>query len=145
MSAHHDTEEIEPQPQALYDVGVAVKVLKMMRPAQGEQSEVTIIVHGLARIRVKQFTQKDPYYKAQIEQVTEMLRPMALNQFDAAAKTRDELETAVGSVAEVMQRLHAAVSLLATKKNPFTEDCAEQTWTATIAVSYTHLTLPTKA
>jgi len=94
------------------------------------------------RQKLKPITEVDPPSRAllvpsqsmqgQIEQVAEMLRPMARNQFDAAAKSRDELETAIGSVAEVMQRLHAAVSSLATKKNPFTEDCAEQTWTATI-------------
>ena len=66
----------------------------------------------------------------QIEQVARMLRPVARNQFDAAAKSRDELETIVGEVA--VHQLRDAVSALAAKENSFNQDRAAQIWTSVI-------------
>jgi hypothetical protein len=70
--------------------------------------------------------------QAQIEQVAQMMRPVARNQFDAAAKSRDELELAVGEVAVPVRQLRDAVSALVAKENPFNQDRVAQMWTAVI-------------
>ncbi len=70
--------------------------------------------------------------QAKIEQVAQMMRPVARNQFDAAAKSRDELETAMGEVAVQVRQLRNAVPALAAKENSFNKDRAAQMWAAVI-------------
>ncbi len=53
-----------PQPADLHTVGTVAIVLKMLRPAEGQQS---IVVHGLVRFRVLEFVQQEPYLKARVE------------------------------------------------------------------------------
>ena len=70
--------------------------------------------------------------QGRIKQVAEMIRPVARSQFDAAAKSRDELETAIGGVAEPVLLLRDAVDALAAKENPFTTDRTSQAWNAAV-------------
>jgi ATP-dependent Lon protease len=61
--------EIEdPKEDELHRFGVAALILRMIREVDGSQR---VIVQGISRIRVKEYTQKDPYYKAKIEAVDE--------------------------------------------------------------------------
>ncbi|MGC9259332.1 MAG: endopeptidase La [Phycisphaerae bacterium] len=53
-----------PQSTDLHTVGTVAIVLKMLRPAEGQQS---IVVHGLVRFRVLEFVQQEPYLKARVE------------------------------------------------------------------------------
>ena len=59
-----DSENETPQPGDLYPVGVAVSVLKLLRQPDGG---AIIIVQGLKRIRLREFTQTEPFFRAQIE------------------------------------------------------------------------------
>jgi len=61
--------EIEdPKEDELHRFGVAALILRMIREVDGSQR---VIVQGISRIRIKEYTQKDPYYKAKIEAVDE--------------------------------------------------------------------------
>lgn len=61
--------EIEdPKENDLYSVGVAALILRMIRELDGSQR---VIVQGISRIKVKEYTQRDPYYKARIEVLEE--------------------------------------------------------------------------
>jgi ATP-dependent Lon protease len=61
--------EIEdPKEDELHRIGVAALILRMIREVDGSQR---VIVQGISRIRIKEYTQKDPYYKARIETVEE--------------------------------------------------------------------------
>jgi ATP-dependent Lon protease len=61
--------EIEdPKEDELHRFGVAALILRMIREVDGSQR---VIVQGISRIRLKEYTQKDPYYKAKIEAVDE--------------------------------------------------------------------------
>jgi len=70
--------------------------------------------------------------QAQIEQVAQMMRPVARNQFDTASESRDELKAAVGEMPVPVRQLRDVVSELAAKQNPFNQDRAAQMWTAVI-------------
>jgi ATP-dependent Lon protease len=63
LATQRDESVEEPGPEDLYDVGTAAVVLKMLRSEEGNQ---TLIVHGLARIRLGEFTQTEPYFRAQV-------------------------------------------------------------------------------
>jgi ATP-dependent Lon protease len=61
--------EIEdPKEDELHQFGVAALILRMIRELDGSQR---VIVQGVSRIRIHEFIQKDPYYKARIEVIEE--------------------------------------------------------------------------
>jgi len=61
--------EIEdPKDDELHRVGVAALILRMIRELDGSQR---VIVQGISRIRIHEFIQRNPYYKAKIEVVEE--------------------------------------------------------------------------
>jgi ATP-dependent Lon protease len=63
--------EIEdPKENDLYPVGVAALILRMIRELDGSQR---VIVQGISRIRVKEYIQREPYYKARIDNIEEGL------------------------------------------------------------------------
>jgi len=63
--------EIEdPKETDLYSVGVAALILRMIRELDGSQR---VIVQGVSRMKVKEYIQRDPYYKARVEVIDEGL------------------------------------------------------------------------
>jgi ATP-dependent Lon protease len=61
--------EIEdPKEDELHRVGVAALILRMIREVDGSQR---VIVQGVSRIQIKEYIQRDPYYRARIETVDE--------------------------------------------------------------------------
>ena len=63
--------EIEdPKENDLYSVGVAALILRMIRELDGSQR---VIVQGVSRFKVKEYTQREPYYKAKIDDFSEGL------------------------------------------------------------------------
>jgi ATP-dependent Lon protease len=59
----------DPQENELSRVGTAATILKMLKFPDGS---TRVLVQGASRIRLKAFTQKDPYFKADIEPVPEV-------------------------------------------------------------------------
>ena len=63
--------EIEdPKETDLYSVGVAALILRMIRELDGSQR---VIVQGVSRIKVKEYIQREPYFKARSEVIDEGL------------------------------------------------------------------------
>ena len=62
--------EIEdPKENDLYSVGVAALILRMIRELDGSQR---VIVQGISRIKIKEYIQKEPYFKVRSETVEEV-------------------------------------------------------------------------
>jgi ATP-dependent Lon protease len=63
--------EIEdPKESDLYSVGVAALILRMIRELDGSQR---VIVQGISRIKVKEYIQREPYFKVRSEVIDEGL------------------------------------------------------------------------
>ncbi len=62
------SETEDPKEEELYGVGVGALILRMIREMDGSQR---VIVQGISRIRIEEFTQKDPYYLAKVEVIQE--------------------------------------------------------------------------
>jgi len=60
----------EPTPDDIYEYGSAAGIAKMLRAPDGT---MRLIVQGLQRIRLLEITQTDPYYRARIEVVPEII------------------------------------------------------------------------
>ncbi len=53
----------DPGTEDLFRVGVIAKILRLMRVAQ---NNLSVIVHGLGRVRVEEFTSQDPCFEARV-------------------------------------------------------------------------------
>ena len=64
LIAQKNPEVNDPVADDLYTVGTVASVLKVIKMPQGS---VNIIVHGIARFRIKKYIATDPYLKARVE------------------------------------------------------------------------------
>jgi len=60
----------EPKPQDLYEIGTAAVVLKLLRMEHGSQ---TVIVSGTQRVRLEQWLQSEPYDRAHVRPLSDVL------------------------------------------------------------------------
>ncbi|MCJ7745358.1 MAG: LON peptidase substrate-binding domain-containing protein, partial [Actinobacteria bacterium] len=60
--------EQEPEPENLYDVGSAVAIARMFKLPDGQMQ---LLVQGVARIRIKDYTQTHPFLKASVERLVD--------------------------------------------------------------------------
>ncbi len=72
LAAQKNPEEENPDPEGVYHRATAVRILKMLR--YPDQS-VRVLVQGLARIELGEFSQRDPYFIAHASRLTETLVP----------------------------------------------------------------------
>jgi ATP-dependent Lon protease len=72
LAAQKNPEEENPAPEGLYARGSAVQILKMLR--YPDQS-VRVLVQGLARIELSNFTQSTPYFIAHATRLAELVSP----------------------------------------------------------------------
>src|SRR5437588_12696067 len=70
LAAQKNPEEENPAAEALYQRGTAVRILKMLKYPD---KSVRVLVQGIARIELQQFTQREPYFIAQVARLGETL------------------------------------------------------------------------
>ena len=80
------TSQEEPPSEDLYRVGCAVRVLKLMRLPDESQ---TVIVQAMARVKLDNFTQTDPFYRADLTPMPDILGEGT--EFDALVVTARHL------------------------------------------------------
>src|SRR6202521_5525833 len=68
LAAQKNPEDEQPAPEGLFQSGTAVRILKMLR--YPDQS-VRVLVQGLARIQLGEFTQREPYFLAHVTRLQE--------------------------------------------------------------------------
>jgi ATP-dependent Lon protease len=72
LFAQRNPEEENPDAAGLYSRGTAGRVLKMLKYPDGS---VRILVQGLRRIEVVQFTRREPYFKAEVRHLKDVVEP----------------------------------------------------------------------
>src|SRR5215468_3242071 len=72
LAAQKNPEEEAPQPEGLYSRGTAGRILKMLK--YPDQS-VRILVQGLKRIEIVEYTQRDPYFRANVRHLQDIHEP----------------------------------------------------------------------
>ncbi|MBU1670633.1 MAG: endopeptidase La [Actinobacteria bacterium] len=63
-------DEVIPTPEQLYEVGSAVAVARMFKLPDGKMQ---LLVQGIARIRVNEYSQTQPYLRASVEKLTDRI------------------------------------------------------------------------
>jgi ATP-dependent Lon protease len=70
LTAKEDVEDDIPSSEQLYDVGSAVAVARMFKLPDGKMQ---LLVQGIARIKVGEYTGKSPYLRAKVERLRDEL------------------------------------------------------------------------
>src|SRR5713101_5222774 len=82
--AQRDPRVDNPQPVDLYQIGTAAFVHKIIRlPSQS----LFIFVEGLQRIAIEEVIQAEPYLKAKVKALTDILPPEKESDFDALVRS----------------------------------------------------------
>ncbi|HVN63849.1 MAG TPA: LON peptidase substrate-binding domain-containing protein, partial [Candidatus Binataceae bacterium] len=72
LATQRNPEEEQPDSEGLYPAGTAVRILKMLRYPD---NSVRVLVQGLARIELTEFTKSEPYFVARITRLVDTLPP----------------------------------------------------------------------
>lgn len=111
-----DPELESPRPENLYEIGTVAMVHRMFRAPDGT---IRLVVQGLVRCRIVNYLQEEPYIKAEIQVVPEIIEESleleamarnARNQFehiaDMVPSVPRELVTSVLSIEEPLQTVY---------------------------------------
>jgi ATP-dependent Lon protease len=77
--AQKDSNNEDPMPEDIYNVGTLAKVVKQIKMPDGN---ITIFIMGRMRFRIEAYTQVDPFYTAQVRYLDDVY-PQKDNSFDA--------------------------------------------------------------
>jgi ATP-dependent Lon protease len=118
----------DPKEGDLYSVGVAALILRMIRELDGSQR---VIVQGISRVRIKEFSQRDPYYKAKVEPAEEIyargveieaLMMNLKNLFQRAVELAPYLTAELGTMVNNIKAPHILADLIASNLNISTNE-----------------------
>jgi len=94
LVAAKDPEKEDPGPDDVYMVGTAALVHRLRKAPEGT---VILLVQGLERIRIRRFTQLEPYLKAEVEVAPDVVEDSV------------EMEALMRNIVELFRRLVALV------------------------------------
>jgi len=118
----------EPKENDLYSVGVAALILRMIRELDGSQR---VIVQGISRVKVKEYIQREPYFKAKSETIEENIEQgveiealmMNLrNLFQRAVELAPYLTAELGTMVSNIKSPSILTDLIASNLNLSTAD-----------------------
>ena len=108
LVAARDPEIEEPAPTDLYAVGTIATIHQLFRVPD---NTIRLLVQGLARFRLSEFTQTDPYLKARIEIIPETVET-GLEIVALARSARDQFEQISGLTPSIPRELVASITSL---------------------------------
>jgi ATP-dependent Lon protease len=94
LVAAKDPEKEDPDPDDVYTVGTAALVHRLRKAPDGT---VVLLVQGLERIKIREFTQAEPYLKARVEVAPDLVEETV------------EVEALMRNIVELFRRLVALV------------------------------------
>ena len=77
-----------PKEKDLYRIGTSAKVIKIL---ELPDNTTTAIIHGQSRFKIQEFTQTEPYFKANVEHLKESTPDEKDTEFQAIANTLKDL------------------------------------------------------
>ena len=93
MTIKNEDERPSPvTPEDFYHVGTAAIVHKLMKLPDGT---LRVAVQGLQRIEIEEIIQTEPYYRARVKVVPDVVRPEASNEIEALMRSIGELASQI--------------------------------------------------
>ena len=68
LSSQKDIKAENPDPSDIYDLGTVAMIMRMRKLPDGR---IKILTQGLCKARVKKFSQTQPFYQVEVEQIQE--------------------------------------------------------------------------
>ena len=118
----------DPKEGDLHSVGVAALILRMIRELDGSQR---VIVQGISRVKIKEYFQREPYYKARVEVMEdsptlgveiEALMMNLKNLFQRAVELAPYLTAELGNMVGNIKMPHILADLIASNLNISTSE-----------------------
>jgi ATP-dependent Lon protease len=103
-----DAELEVPGPKDLYSVGTVAMVHRLFRAPDGT---IRLLVQGIARFKVGEFVQQEPYLKANIELIPEQVEE-GIELIALARNARDQFERIAEMIPSIPRELVASVTAL---------------------------------
>ncbi len=82
----HDEDVAEPGPDQIHSIGTAAQIHRVLRTPDGT---IRLLVQGLERIRIVEYTQEEPYLRARVEALPEAIEEGI--EMDALVRTVEKL------------------------------------------------------
>jgi len=70
--AARDAENEEPTPEDLYETGCVIRIVRVLKADDGSQR---LWVQGLRRVRIEEYEEREPYLRARITPVDDIVEP----------------------------------------------------------------------
>jgi len=87
VTAQLNPETDHPGPEDIYHTGTMARILRLIKMPDGN---LTVIIQGIKPFKIKKFTQTQPYLKAEVEEVEEIL-PVNDDEYEAIINNIREL------------------------------------------------------
>jgi len=108
LTAMTDPSVDEPGPDGVYQIGTLARVERVVKLKDDETAEYQIIIRGLLRVRIDEWTTEEPYLQAHVEPIGEQLR----NETEIEALRRELLSMARQMVSYFPQVPEEAIEML---------------------------------
>ncbi len=85
-----DSTQENPEPKDLYEVGMVSMIMRTLKLPDGR---LKVLVQALTKVKIKEFTQKDPFFQVRLEVVEEQEMPEVTVEVEALMRTvREQTE-----------------------------------------------------
>ena len=89
LSSQKDISDEHPNPDGIYKVGTVAMIMRMRKLPDGR---IKILTQGLTKVKIKEFTQTNPYFQVEVEKIEENVSG-TLNETEAIMRSvREQLE-----------------------------------------------------
>ncbi len=99
LSSQKNIADEQPSPEGIYETGTVAMIMRMRKLPDGR---IKILTQGLCKARVKKFTQTQPYYEVQVDQIIE-----------SANEKKSESEALMRTIKEQLERVISLGKVLA--------------------------------
>jgi ATP-dependent Lon protease len=118
----------EYQPEDLYQIGASAVILKM---AKVEEDKAQLLLQGLGRFKITDYTQKQPYFKAKVEHLTafwekdkeiEALMANLVNLYQRVVQLSSGLPPEIAAMAKTLDEPDTLADMVTSTINSTTAD-----------------------
>jgi ATP-dependent Lon protease len=100
LSSQKNIADEQPSPDGIYETGTVAMIMRMRKLPDGR---IKILTQGLCKARVKKFTQTQPFYEVQVDQIQE----------SAVGEKKSEAEALMRTIKEQLERVISLGKVLA--------------------------------
>ena len=87
IATQRDEKNDDPGPEDLYEIGTVGLIMRMLKMPDGR---LKVLVQGVSRARIKQFTQHDPHHQVEVELIAEAETPEITPDVEALMRSARE-------------------------------------------------------